>query len=337
MHKTAAICLSLFLAPLPAFSECIGRNLIDDMAPETRAMVDAATEGIPFHSGILWQASKGSAQMTIVGTYHFADPRHGMTLARIAEPLASAAALYVEAGPDEEARLSTALSSDPTLMIDPDGPTLPERLEQQEWTRLSDALSERGIPAILASKMRPWYVSLMLGISPCMMRVIAEAGDVGGLDGLLIERAQGAEIPIRALEPWDTVFGLFAALSPKQELDMIRASLPAAEHADDYAVTLASAYFAGDIWRIWEFGRFDAYQSSGLSKEAVDEQLALAQVSLMDRRNQAWIQPLVDGAEAAAKDGKGILAGFGALHLPGEQGVLQLLQDRGWRIERLDG
>lgn len=116
---------------------------------------------------------------------------------------------------------------------------------------------------------------------------------------------------------------------------MIRASLPAASYADDYAVTLTDAYFDGDVWKIWEFGRFDAYANSGLSKEEVDRQMDLAQTRLMDDRNRAWIAPLLEGA-AEAGDG-GIVAAFGALHLPGEAGVLSLLQDEGFTITRLDG
>ena len=117
---------------------------------------------------------------------------------------------------------------------------------------------------------------------------------------------------------------------------MIRAALPAAEHADDYATTLIDAYFDQDVWMLWEFGRVDAYANSDLPREAVDRQLELAQRELMVRRNRAWIAPLTDAARDAADAGKGIVAGFGALHLPGEAGVLALLAAEGWTLERLD-
>ena len=37
-------------------------------------------------------------------------------------------------------------------------------------------------------------------------------------------------------------------------------------------------------------------------------------------------------ATAAAAQGKPVVAAFGALHLPGETGVLRLLQAEGWTI-----
>ncbi|MBU3029518.1 TraB/GumN family protein [Paracoccus marinaquae] len=324
------------LARTVGAGECVGTNLFEAMPPERLARIEAAVADVPYHRGLLWRATKGDQAITLVGTYHFGDPRHQPLLDRLAQPLAEGAALYVEAGPEEEARLTRALTENPDLMVNATGPTLPERLTAEEWSALSSAMSERGTPAVITAKLRPWYVAMMLGISPCMMEGL-EAGDPGGLDFLLVDRAEALDVPIRALEPWDTIFTLFDEMTPGQEIDMIRASLPAASYADDYAVTLTESYFEGDVWKIWEFGRFDAYANSGLDTATVDEQMRLAQTQLMDRRNQSWIAPLTEGARSAAARGKGIVAGFGALHLPGEKGVLRLLERQGWTIERLDG
>ncbi|WP_374303970.1 TraB/GumN family protein [Paracoccus sp. (in: a-proteobacteria)] len=326
----------LFAMAACAGAECVGTDLFDAMTPQQRAEIDAAVETVPYARGLLWRASKGDQSMTLVGTYHFGDPRHDAMLARLEPVIADAAVVFVEAGPAEEKRLTDALSADPTLMVDQAGPTLPERLDDRDWNQLSRAMAERGTPAVITSKLRPWYVAMMLGISPCMMERMAD-DSARGLDHRLVDRAEALDVPVRALEPWDTVFTLFRDLTPEQEIEMVRAALPAAAHADDYAVTLTDAYFAGDVWAIWEFGRFDAYRNSGLAREQIDAQMELAQERLMDTRNKSWIGPLTRGARDAAAQGKGIVAGFGALHLPGEQGVLRLLERDGWRIERLDG
>lgn len=318
-----------------ALAACTGQNLFQTMPPERAAAIEEASRDVPFRQGLLFEATRDDQRITLVGTYHFGDSRHQPMVDRLRPVIADAHALYVEAGPEEEARLAEALASDPTLMVDPDGPTLPERLSPDEWAALSQAMTERGTPGVVTARLRPWYVALMLGISPCMVRTMAETGDAGGLDHLLVAEAQAADVPVRSLEAWDTIFGLFAGLTPEQELDMIRAGLPAASYADDYAVTLTDAYFDGDVWKIWEFGRFDAYANSGLSREAVDRQMDFAQTRLMDDRNRAWIAPLLQAAEQAGD--RGVVAAFGALHLPGEAGVLSLLQDEGFTITRLDG
>lgn len=333
---TAAALVLIGLALPAAAAECRGRNLFDDMLAARLAQLQAATRDIPFHQGLFWQATKDGQSVTLIGTYHFDDPRHAATMAQFGPRIDAAATLMVEAGPQEEARLAQAMADDPALIVDAKGPTLPERMSPGEWTALWQAMEARGLPAVVTSRLRPWYVSMVLGLSPCMMNAVKANGDTGGLDHQLVERAQAAGVPVRALEPWNTVFTLFQGMTPQQEIDMIRAAMPAAEYADDYTVTLTDAYFGGDSWLIWEFGRFDAYDKSGLTRAQVDEQMRLAQDKLMDRRNQAWIAPIEAAARAAARDGKGIVVGFGALHLPGRQGVLSLMQDRGWTITGIE-
>ena len=318
----------------PSTPACTGTDLMTTLSPDQRATIAAAVADTPYARGTRFTATRGSARIEIVGTYHFDDPRHADMIDAVSPLIAEAGALLVEAGPDEERRLTRAMAEDPTLMVDPTGPTLPERLSTAEWDELSAALKDRGLPAIMASKMRPWYVAMMLGISPCMLQQIKSAGDTGGLDHRLIDVARAAGTPIRALEPWDTVFSLFDGMTPGEELDMIRAALPAARRADDYAVTTIEAYFRGDIWAIWEFNRLDAHATSGLDPAEVDRQVALAEERLMVARNRSWIAPLTRTATEAAAVGKPVVAAFGALHLPGDQGVLKLLENDGWTITK---
>lgn len=335
--QNLAVCafgLSLLAAPVVA-NECVGQNLIDQLDPSMKAELQARVIGVPNRDGIFWKATKDGMEATIIGTYHFQDPRHEATLATFGAVVDDANALLVEAGPEEMAKLTETMANDPTIIADPTGPTLPERLSKEEWADLSEAMSERGIPGVIASRMRPWYVAMMMGISPCMMKGVAEAGGAEGLDQLLIARAQGAQVPVRALEPWNTLFTLFEDMTPSEEIDMIRASLPAAKHADDYATTLTDAYFNEDVWTMWEFGRIDAYQNSGLSRAEIDEQMAVAEEKLMVARNKSWIAPIDRAAAEAKAKGGHIVVAFGALHLPGENGVISLLQKDGWSVTRL--
>lgn len=315
-----------------AAPRCVGTDLLADLPPERQAQIAEAVARTPYAEGIRYRATKGDAVIEIAGTYHFGDPRHDPMVAEMRPLIERAGALLVEAGPEEERRLAAALARDPSLMVDATGPTLPERMGDAEWRELSAAMADRGLPAIMVSRLRPWYVAMMLGLSPCMIESARAKGDGAGLDHRLMEAAEASGTPILALESWDTVFGIFRGLTPDEELDMIRAALPSARLADDYAATTLEAYFRGDIWAVWEYGRLDAYESSGLSRAAVERQLQLAEDRLMTQRNRSWIGPLTQAADAAAAEGKPVVAAFGALHLPGETGVLRLLEGEGWTI-----
>ena len=311
---------------------CQGTDLIAAMPAPARAALQAEAAATPFSQGLVWQARKGAARMLIVGTYHLDDPRHEALAARLAPVLAKADALLVEAGPQEQARLTAALTADPTLTIDPAGPPLSARLEADEWAQMRKAMAARGIPEAVAARMRPWYASVLLGMAPC---VLAQMGDgLAGLDQRLIAQAEGAGIPVHALEPWDTLFTLFSDLTSEGEADLIRASLAGADQADAMAVTMADAYFEGRGWEIWLLQRHLAEVAGLQSPAEVAAQTALTQEVLLDRRNRAWLAPMQEAAEAAATRGKSVMIAMGLLHLPGEAGVLALLEGEGWKVER---
>lgn len=336
MKRFLATC-ALALLAAPAWAQhCTGEDLIARLAPEDQQWLSDRIADVPYHQGLLWQAQRGDQRLVIVGTYHFDHWLHEKTLARLAPELAQADRLMVELGPAEEAQMKAAITSDPSLMVNISGPTLPERLDAETWAELSRAMTARGIPAIMVSKMRPWYVAMMLGMSPCLIQQMTAQGAAKGLDWQLADLAQADDIPIEALEPWDTVMRMFDGLTPEEEIQMLTFSLPMANLADDYTVTMEKAYGEGDIWRIWEFTRLEAYRKTGLSAAEVDTMTAETEEILIFARNRNWIAPINAAAGEAAAKGKSVVVAFGALHLPAEEGVLRLLERDGWTITGMD-
>lgn len=323
-----ALALTLTVALPAARAECVGENLIDSMPEaERRALFDAA-DRVPYPRGNFWRATRGDQTIHLIGTYHLDDPRHAATMDRISPLIDSATTVLVEAGPDEEAALMSDLARDPSLMVQTEGPTLREALTDPEWQLLSDAMRERGMPPFMVSKFRPWYVSMLLALPACGLDGMEEG--MGGLDGLVIARAQENGIPLQALESHDTVFRLFAAMSLEDQLAMIRSSLALEPISADYSVTLADAYFQGESRVIWELTRALSLRLPGQDPAQIEADFARMEQVLMTDRNRAWIPVLVTAAEEGP-----VLAAFGALHLPGDTGVLRLLEEAGFALERL--
>ena len=158
-----------------ASAACVGRDLFDDLSAAQRQAIASAAARVPHAYGTTFVARRGQARLLLVGTFHFTDDRHHGLIDRLAPQMTGADALLVEAGPEEVARLQARLARDPTLMADPTGPTLPERLDADDWQAVAAALAERGIPAVIASRLRPWYVATMLSVSPCVLAEIRAA------------------------------------------------------------------------------------------------------------------------------------------------------------------
>lgn len=325
--KLLTIALILLLSSLPAAAKCTGKNLLTTLPAEASAALDAAVAAQPYATGNFWQARKGDAQIYIAGTYHMADPRHKPALARLKPLLSQVQRLLVEAGPEEETALKAAMADDPDMMLITSGPSLMEQFPAEEWQTLAAAMQARGIAPFIAAKFDPWYVSLLLGVPPCAMGEVANAN---GLDHLLIASASKQGVPVQALEPYDTLLQLFADLSASEQLDMIRSALQIEGEAADYAVTLSDSYFAGDSRRAWEFMRLQSQQMPGYTASRADAEYARMEDLLLARRNHAWI-PVINAAGAKGP----ALVAFGALHLSGKSGVLNLLAQDGWTVTSL--
>ena len=321
-----AVCLATGFG-MPLAAQCVGQNLIAALPAADQAALRAQAAEQPFAVGNYWRATRGAEVIHVIGTYHFDDPRHDATMKILAPVLARAQTLLVEAGPDEEAALIDRMAQEPGLVINTDGPTLPQLLPPADWKRLSTALNNRGIPPFMAAKFRPWYLTMMLSIPACDIEFAATAK---GLDGLLIEAATAQNLTIAALEPYDTIFGLFDAMSQADQLAMITATLALEDKSTDMSITLADAYFAEEGRLIWEFTRDLTLNLPGYTPEQVEKDFAAMELSLMKTRNKSWI-PVITAASAKGP----VLVAFGALHLSGGEGVLNLLADQGYKIERL--
>lgn len=321
-----AFLVSLCIA-FPGFARCVGTDLIETLPPELRTELQGRAASHPFAEGNFWHATRDNQTIEIIGTYHLADPRHEPAIDHARTALETTHFLLVEAGPAEMEQIKREAGSRPEFMFILDGPTLPDLLPAEDWAALSQAAQARGVPGFMAAKMRPWYLATMLSLPACAIEAMQKDG-AQGLDQQIITLAQGRNIGIAALEPFDTLFSIFEALTPEQELDMLRGYLAMETRPEDLMVTLANAYFRGEVRLIWEFTLHEAFNTPGVDDDEMRQMFTMMEDVLMARRNTAWIPVL----EAAAAEHTHVLAAFGALHLPGDDGVLNLLQARGWQI-----
>lgn len=317
--KTLLRAFGLTLAlTLPAWAACQGNDLIAALSPQARL---ALTPQAPFATGNSWQARRGTAQILFVGTYHLDDPRFDAVTKALTPALAAASGLLVELSPEDERALKSHIARHPETVFDQTGPSLRDRLGPRDWESLSRAVLSRGTPSAAVLRMRPWLVASMLEVPACLMGASVERG----LDRRLTTLATAQGLPIRSLEPFDTALKVFASLSPDDQLDMIRQALLTEPLAEDMATTLTEAYFRGESQLFLAFTRQEAIDHLGLTPAEVDRQTAVMMAALLDGRNAAWV-PVLEAQTGPT------VAAFGALHLGGDKGVLNLLAQDGWQV-----
>jgi uncharacterized protein len=325
LHRLA-LSFGLIAACSTAQAACTGTGLMDRLTDAERAQLTATAAATPFGDGLIWTATRGPTTLTIVGTMHLYDTRHDAVFDILDPVVAGMDLLLVEATAEEEAALQDAMISQPGLMFITDGPTLPEMLDDETWAALSTAMRERGMAPFIGSRFQPWFLMLSLGMPPCAMDDLLAGRR--GLDQMLIDSAAEFGVQTIALEPWDTLFTLMADTPMDEQLELLKMSLMDADLQREVYVTMLDGYFAGKIAEVWEVGRVAMAYVPGLDPVEADAMFRMSEDMLLTARNQSWI-PVI---EAAATQHDQIMVAAGAAHLPGEFGVLNLLQANGWVI-----
>ena len=326
--RLAAVLL-LLLAAGAAAAACRGEGLLSDLSDDERAVLGAADRE-PHGTGLLWRATKGDRTVLAVGTMHLADPRLGALLDRVRPHLEEADLLLLEATGEELARVEALPAEEPGRVFLRDEPTLVERLGDADWAVVSRAAEAVGVPGFMAAQFRPFYLLLAISVPPCAMEGIVSGRP--GLDLLIEEEAVALGIPARALEPYDTVIEVSETMSDEDALAFLVATAQAPGLTEAAMVSLLDLYFDGRGAAAMALNDVTVERMPGLTEAERAAVTGWFEGALVAERNRAWIGPI----EEAARAGSPVMVAVGAAHLPGEEGVLALLAERGWRVEPLD-
>jgi len=319
------IAIAFMVLPLTAQARCEGVDLVNTMPTlQKDALLDVADKA-PFPQGLLWHAAKGDTRITLFGTYHFKHYRTAVHLETLKPHIDAADIVFLEVSNADQKKLAQTMASDPSIMFITEGPTLPDLLGDEDWKTLSVALGERGFPSFFAAKFKPVWAAMMLGISPCQIREGALNGS--GIDAQIGEYANSKNIENRSLEDFRTVMKLLDDIPQPDQIDMIRLFFAGLSDAEDLSYTTQELYLAQQTSLLWEFSRLLSIQDGGA--EAVQDFEQFEDL-LLTQRNADWIEVLTDSNVTGE-----VFLAAGAGHLPGENGILKMLQDQGFIITRL--
>lgn len=301
---------------------CGGQDMRANLSDQDAASLAGYVESQPYTVGNHWRAEKAGQVVHVVGTMHLDDPAFDGVMELLTPVLRSADAILLEMTPAEQRALESALVSDPDMLLLQDA-TLPELLDEATWQELSQAASDRGIPSFMAAKFQPWYLSMMLAIPPCAMTAFTQGE--GGLDGQIMAFAEENDIPMQALEPFDTAFRAFNSEPLEAQIEMMQGGIVSAEDSENMFATLRATYFEQQHGASWEMSRILAMQAGGdaaLNAKAFDKM----QDQLLWDRNRSWIPVILE------QTGQMLVVAAGAAHLHGEEGVLNLLRQNGYTL-----
>ena len=275
-----------------------------------------AAEGLRNSQGVLWQVTRdGKPLAHIFGTIHLADPDIVQLPAPVAAAFQAATSLSVEAVLDTAA--TQALGE--AMALPPDR-NLQDLVPADVFNKAALAAQPYGLQPVQLNRLKPWALAMLITVTP--EEIVRRNSGQAALDVLLTNQARAAGKPVNGLETMVEQISVFDSLPPDEQASFLAAAAMDIAQKEKLMAAMKEAYLRRDI----EGVRNAAYAGATKTERAAADKL---ERGLIDDRNKRMAQRM-----QSSFDG-GTFVAIGALHLPGDDGVLALLQRDGYTVKRV--
>lgn len=320
----------LAVAPLAAQeaapATCGGTDLMakaQAQEPEKFAAFVASAGKIPNAEGLLWRVTKdGVAPSYLFGTMHTTEA----DLVDLAPPVRSAIAdsrtIAVELadanGPEAQAEMVGYVTAN---AFDPASKGL-EGLDEAQVAEVKRRLAETGLPAEAVPLLKPWFIGLTLQISPCVTRQIGAGKPT--VDATVEKIARDGGKTVVGLEKIKEQLEAASSVQDDAARRMIRDAVATKSSSDDLQATTLALYRGRKVG--WYFAMDEATFGAALDVSAYADFLEV----IVDKRNRLMLERSSDLLKAGA-----VTIAVGALHMPGKNGLIELIRAQGYKVERI--
>ncbi len=263
----------------------------------------------PLSEGILWKIEKaGVAASYLLGTIHSEDPRV-LKIADAIKPQLDATKSFTA---ELDLNMADAMQATLAMMIS-DGKDLPGLVGQARYAKSLPFLAAYGVPDMMVQQMKPWAVAVTLSMPKPQTGLF--------LDQVLFTQAQQQNKATYGLETYDEQLNIFDKLTLQQQIALLDDALENHPKLAQQLTTLINLYIARDLTGMKKY-------ADSLNQKSDPELIKAMEKTLLVDRNLRMVERM----QVRLLEGNAFIA-VGALHLPGEKGLLRLLQNRGYAIK----
>jgi len=274
----------------------------------TDAGIDA---GIDKGHGLLWEVSgEGAEHAYLFGTIHSEDSDVLQLAGPVQQAFEASQAVVLEMLLDVDAMMYSS-----TAMLMMDGRSLSSIVGQPLFSRISRAIQSRGIPEVVLDRMQPWAAAVTLSMPA------PETGQV--LDAMLYKNALQQGKQVYGLETVQEQLHVFESMSEADQIALLKDAVENFSDIDAMHAELLVAYKQRDLNGLMAISEASMQQGDQRLADEFRQHLIVDRNHRMAERMRKYLQ-----------QGKAFIA-VGALHLPGEEGLLNLLEQQGYTVRRV--
>jgi len=312
--RISALAMSLALGVLLQAPLCGQDEGADAPAPTTRP----ATAGEPF----LWEVTGDEleAPSYLFGTVHLPDDRVLDLPDVVEEAFAATDALFCELPMD----MGSQLAMQTALLLE-DGKTLSDLLPEELYERTDKLFTSKGLPLAALATYKIWAVAS----NATILDYLAEMMTKEALDPMLYNRAAAAGKVVGGLETMEEQVDAFDSLTIEEQIVMLEQTL---DLIDELAAEgkrpiddVMAAYISGDDEQLLEAARESMDEDDPIGRKL--------EKMLIDDRNVRMADRMLEKMLASPETT--FFFAVGAMHYPGEKGVVRLLGDKGLDVKKL--
>lgn len=266
---------------------------------------------------LLWKVSDHDTTLWLLGAFHLLKEDDYPLSPDVALAFFEADKLVFELAPDElDGPHTQARFTSSALFAD--GRRLGDVLPGVTHEKLARLLARQGGSIDQVSRYQPWFInlSLVLGLAHSM-----DYQPELGVDRFLMDRAAEAGKPVGGLETLDAQLSALAGAPMDEQVLALEEYLDNPEQMPERLDRLHAAWRDGDPDRLERLTRLEMLHNTPDTYRLVNVE-----------RNDAWLERL----DAMLRHDPGdVLVVVGALHLLGEDGLVERLGGLGYQVERI--
>lgn len=261
--------------------------------------------------GLLWKID-GPQPSYVFGTIHLADPRVTELPNIFWDSFRGSKTFAMEVVMESAGVMEMGMA----VLAGPKEQGWEERLSRDDYQKLQQAMQKRGFPPAFIPMLKPWVHAMLLSVPPRQLDSMQKSPP---LDFLLQQRAVSQGKTVIGLEEMSEQVSVFERMSLPDQIQMLSAMVRYQGNLEGLTEQLIAAYRDRDLARL---GRL---MEEGLRMSGADG--SYRDRLLLDRNRRMFerLLPLVQRGNA--------FIAVGAGHLVGEDGLLRLLERRGFRVQ----
>ncbi|MCJ8149827.1 TraB/GumN family protein [Shinella sedimenti] len=304
---------------------CGGNNLLtryETNDPAAFAKLRAEADAVPNGKTIFWKIEKdGKPASWLLGTMHVTDPRVVAMPDGARKAFDEAATVVVESDEiADEKKAGVTILARPDLTMFNDGKSITDFLSKDDAETLAEGLKGRGLSLAAVERMKPWMIASFVALPAC--EIARKTAGAAFLDQKLAKDALAEGKTLKGLETLIEQISALDSLPIEPQIQGLVQTVALGDTLQDVIETMSQLYLAGDVGMIMPMMRAAAPQAEG----DVDSYADFEQRIIIDRNHT-----MATRAAPILADGNVFMA-VGALHLPGAEGVVELLRKEGFTV-----